>query len=303
MATTFGDSEYQYHPPWRKLLWVKQDYPDNYVDDSFLEELQKNVNVRDYDYWTMVYQSGIITQHISTVVIFVAIFIHLQNNSISATQLIWIGAASTTLGYFCWNLMAKQQSFRRGRVLKSAAFFFSTLLGLSPILKTLTSQTSDDTIWAMTVYCFLANVLSHDYGTQSGPRIKIPGSLSTNAAIFASVLLASRLDTNLDVFGFLSFAVEWFALFPIFRKHAQQVHAKQSIMLNMVLQLLCIILFFPISKAVVILYLFGFSFLTFICPYWLIFIQKYKNEIHGPWDEARPRLQKRTRRVTYRKYT
>jgi Phosphatidylinositol N-acetylglucosaminyltransferase len=39
--------------PWRKLLWVslhfvksnskvKQDYPDNYTDSSFLEELQRN---------------------------------------------------------------------------------------------------------------------------------------------------------------------------------------------------------------------------------------------------------------------
>lgn len=52
------------------------------------------------------------------------------------------------------------------RVAKSAFFFFVTLLGLSPILKTLTSQTSDDTIWALTVCCFLANVLFHDYKTQ-----------------------------------------------------------------------------------------------------------------------------------------
>src|SRR2546429_3374052 len=28
--------------PWRKLLWVKQDYPDNWTDHSFLEELQRN---------------------------------------------------------------------------------------------------------------------------------------------------------------------------------------------------------------------------------------------------------------------
>jgi hypothetical protein len=28
--------------PWRKLLYVKQDYPDNYVDDTFLDALQKN---------------------------------------------------------------------------------------------------------------------------------------------------------------------------------------------------------------------------------------------------------------------
>lgn len=58
------------------------------------------------------------------------------------------------------------------RVAKSAVFFFATLLGLSPILKTLTSQTSDDTIWALTVCCFLANVLFHDYGSQSRARVK-----------------------------------------------------------------------------------------------------------------------------------
>ncbi|KAI8093907.1 phosphatidylinositol N-acetylglucosaminyltransferase subunit C [Halteromyces radiatus] len=304
MASSFGSPEYQYNPnnpPWRKLLWVKQNYPDNYVDDTFLDELQKNVNVREYDYWTMVYQSGIITQHISSIVIFIAIFINLQLSALSGRQLIWIGSSFTGLGYLFWNMIVKNHAFKRKHVLKSAVFFFSTLLGLSPILKTLTSQTSHDTIWAMTVYCFLANVLSHDYAAESRTRVKIPGSLSTNAAIFASVLLASRLDTNLDVFGLLSFAVEWFALFPIFRRYLQDLNPKLSIALTILMQFLCVILFIQISKAVVILYLLGFCFLTFVCPYWLIFIQKYKNEIHGPWDEARPRLQQR-RRNLYRKY-
>ena len=49
---------------------------------------------------------------------------------------------------------------------KECLLFFVTLLGLSPILKTLTSQTSDDTIWALTVCCFIANVLFHDYNTE-----------------------------------------------------------------------------------------------------------------------------------------
>jgi hypothetical protein len=39
-------SEYHYsspnNPPWQKLLWVKQNYPDNYVDSTFLDELQRN---------------------------------------------------------------------------------------------------------------------------------------------------------------------------------------------------------------------------------------------------------------------
>ena len=59
--------------------------------------------------------------------------------------------------------------------------------------------------------------------TQSSPCIggyvrRFPGSLSLNAAIFASVMLASRLQSLLDVFAFLAFAMEWFAVFPMFRQ-------------------------------------------------------------------------------------
>jgi hypothetical protein len=42
-------TEYQYNlnnPPWQKLLWVKQNYPDNYVDSTFLDELQRNGNLQ-----------------------------------------------------------------------------------------------------------------------------------------------------------------------------------------------------------------------------------------------------------------
>ncbi|KAI8049819.1 phosphatidylinositol N-acetylglucosaminyltransferase subunit C [Gilbertella persicaria] len=289
---TFHTTEYSSHnPPWQKLLWVKQNYPDNYVDDTFLDELQRNVNVRTYDYWTMVYESGIITQHISSVVIFIAVFIYLQDHSLSGNHLIWTGSFLTGVGYIFWDLRIRNMNeLKRQRVVKSAFFFFITLLGLSPILKTLTSQISDDTIYALTVCCFLANILFHDYTTQ----VKIPGSLSTNAAIFASVLLASRLDTNVDVFAFLSFAVEWFSLFPIFRRQSK-------ISLTVTMLLACVLLFIRISKAVVFLYMLGFCFLTFVCPYWLIFIQKYKNEIHGPWDEARPRLQRPRRNMYSRK--
>ncbi|KAI8329201.1 phosphatidylinositol N-acetylglucosaminyltransferase subunit C [Blakeslea trispora] len=300
----FQQPEYNPHnPPWQKLLWVKQNYPDNYVDDTFLEELQKNVNVRTYDYWAMVYESGVITQHISSVVIFIAVFIYLQMNPTLGHHLILAGSCSTGIGYLFWDLTMSKSSdyqYKRQRVAKSAFFFFITLLGLSPILKTLTSQISDDTIYALTVCCFLANILFHDYTTQVN-SVKIPGSLSTNAAIFASVLLASRLDTNVDVFALLSFAVEWFSLLPIFKRHLREFNGYVQLALTLFMLSASILLFIRISKAVVFIYLLGFSFLTFICPYWLIFIQKYKNEIHGPWDEARPRLQRTKRNVYSRK--
>ncbi|RUP11995.1 phosphatidylinositol N-acetylglucosaminyltransferase-domain-containing protein [Jimgerdemannia flammicorona] len=184
------------------------------------------LNVRSYDYWTVVYESGVISQHISTIVVFIAVFIYLYNDMLSARSLIWIGSVLTAAGYIFWDwsIVQTEPSYRnkRKKTAKGALLFFLTLLGLSPILKTLTKDTSDDTIWALTVCLFMANMLFHDYGSNNRTNIKFPGSVSTNAAIFASVLLASRLGrlgTNSHVFGLMSFAVEWFALFPIFRRY------------------------------------------------------------------------------------
>ncbi|KAG0229969.1 hypothetical protein BGW42_001200 [Actinomortierella wolfii] len=209
--------------PWRKLLYVKQDYPDNYVDETFLEELQKNANVRQYEYWSVVLETTIVSQHISSIVIFVAIFIYMYSKeSLTPHALITFGTLGTALGYGFWDwsntMLTPTPNIQRWKIFKSAVLFFLTLLGLTPILKTLTEKTSEDTIWALTVILFLANLAFHDYGSGNRKNIKYPGSLSTNAAIFASVVLASRFTTNIHVFSLMSFAVEWFALFPMLRR-------------------------------------------------------------------------------------
>jgi hypothetical protein len=44
--------------PWRKLLYVRQDYPDNYVDSTFLEEMKKNGKMRSRQDVTMIHDVG-----------------------------------------------------------------------------------------------------------------------------------------------------------------------------------------------------------------------------------------------------
>lgn len=34
--------------PYKKVLYLKQDYPDNYVDSTFLEDLQRNGEYINY---------------------------------------------------------------------------------------------------------------------------------------------------------------------------------------------------------------------------------------------------------------
>lgn len=55
---------------------------------------------------------------------------------------------------------------------KSAGLIFFTLLGLSPVLKSLTKSTSSDSIWALSVTLFCLEIAVHDYSSASWKNIK-----------------------------------------------------------------------------------------------------------------------------------
>lgn len=66
-------------PKWQKLLYIKQNFPDNHVDTaSFLKLMKRNSNVRPLKYWKVVGESGRVTQQISVIFIFLALYIHLN---------------------------------------------------------------------------------------------------------------------------------------------------------------------------------------------------------------------------------
>jgi len=50
---------------WRKVLYKDQGVPDNYVDESFLDEMRKNLHTRTYQFWSVVLESGAVSQQIS----------------------------------------------------------------------------------------------------------------------------------------------------------------------------------------------------------------------------------------------
>lgn len=279
---------------WQKLLYIQQDYPDNYVDETFLEELQKNVNVHTYKYWTLVRESTVISQHLSSMLIFIGVFIHLYNQNITENTLIFSSTTLLILLFLCWTTKMKDIDSRfivnKLGMIKTGVLIFAILLGFSPILKTLTEETSSDTIYALTVIFFIGNLFLHDYRGKITKNIRYPDSLSINLAIFASVLLASRLPSNKSVFGLLAFAVEWFALLPFFLRFLKKVSVVYDLINTSLFIIFAIILFIPISKVVIVTFCFVVFLVNFICPIWLISVQKYKNQINGPWDEAKMKV-------------
>ncbi|KAK8155824.1 phosphatidylinositol N-acetylglucosaminyltransferase subunit C [Phyllosticta citrichinensis] len=188
---------------------------------------------------------------------------------------------------------------RRVTTIKSAVLIYCALLGLSPILKSLTKSTTSDSIWAMTSVLMCINVCFFDYG--GGVGAKFPASLSTNAAIMAASVLASRLESTTDVFSFLLFSIEVFGLFPVFRRHLRFVSWRGHLTLTIFLVMgagagFSLAVSGGTWKAAITGAVLG-SILTGlvmgICSWWLIGLQKYKNEIHGPWDPAQPIIRRR----------
>lgn len=57
----------------------------------------------------------------------------------------------------------------RLKTFKSAMLIYFALLGLSPILKSLTKSTSSDSIWALATWLLIINIFFFDYGSQYVP--------------------------------------------------------------------------------------------------------------------------------------
>ncbi|KAK4102193.1 hypothetical protein N658DRAFT_447665 [Parathielavia hyrcaniae] len=248
------------------------------------------------------------------------------------------------------------RTYVRLSTIKSAILIYFTLLGLSPILKSLTRSTSSDSIWAMSFWLLAINIFFFDYsgsswaGTGTGTGNASAGgattatgttttgttttttttntttatattrgvsginsssysssnkrmpvsALSTNAALMASTVLASRLPSTGQVFSLTLFSIEVFGLFPVFRQYARhrrswRYHAALTVLLVLgagagVGMILGDEHGWPWKKAVLGMVV-GCLMAALAmggCSWWLIGLQKYKNEIYGPWDPARP---------------
>ncbi|KAI5844721.1 phosphatidylinositol:UDP-GlcNAc transferase PIG-C [Tricharina praecox] len=349
---------------WKKLLWVKQDYPDNWVDPTFLKDLQRNINVHPYDFYSLVAESTVVVQHLASAVIFVTSFVAIYIEIVSPVSVVAVSTVLTIAGWAVWDRAVTSRddlaagggggggggsatalnhkglgldfsseqrssfnsgsyfppfdsavypssspttprpptpppppayqpantSLRKSRIIstfKSALLIYFTLLGLSPILRSLTKGVTSDSIWAIATWLFMANFLSFDYS--SSVERNFPASFSTNAAITSSVVLASRLTDTSHVFSLMLFSIQVFGLFPVFRRTLKHISWNWHVALTVVLVLGAAAgLWFVAGWGWALAWVLGVIAGMGGCGWWMIDLQKYKNEIHGPWDPARP---------------
>lgn len=185
---------------WQKKLFIKQSFPDNHVDVSFLNQLRKNVNVPCHDYSSLVHASTTLVQHLSAIVIFLCVFWAVVRERISVTQLVFTANLFTLIGYGTWMWWIKGEQMIAGKAselitvqrkqqLKAAMIFLMFLLGVSPVLKTLTEDTSSDTIAGLTLICFMVNYAFTDYSMTGDASNAVYNLLMISSALEVSTQL------------------------------------------------------------------------------------------------------------------
>lgn len=133
----------------------------------------------------------------------------------------------------------------------------------------------------MSALMLLAHLVSFPYAQPSPP-----GSLSLNAALFASVCLASRLPGALHTFAMLSCALLVFALWPCLLQTLRENAPGHFTVVCMGVCIGGIVGLGSQTLGGAVLLTLALASVTLLCPFLLVRLQRHKDNIHGPWDEA-----------------
>lgn len=265
---------------WKKNLYENTDYPDNYTDKTFLEELKKNVHITQISPLTAVRGAGLVTQEMCIVVFFVIVYVYMYNSWIEPETVFVQSSLVAAVGYLTYRILLTNKNYYDAMVkdLRTVLIFVVFGYVLSPILKTLTDTISTDTIYAMTTFMMIIHLIFFDYGVSAA---LVSSSLSLNAAIFGSVCLASRLASPFHAFVLLSNAVECFVLLPILLSKG-----RGSVIVLAAMITVAVYALWTVSLIMMFLFVCVTLFVTVLCPFWFLRWQNYKDNIYGPWDEA-----------------
>jgi phosphatidylinositol N-acetylglucosaminyltransferase subunit C len=160
LSTTSGSPPQQQNKPWKKVLYERQPYPDNYVDnEKFLSELDMNSTSPPLTFYGIFLNTAVIVQQITAVTIFVSIHKFIVKDE-SYVSLLFLFDGLILCTVYIVSILFHETILLS---FKSLILFLICLRIIAPILQTLTSSYSDDTIHALVIIFSTLHLVSHDY--------------------------------------------------------------------------------------------------------------------------------------------
>lgn len=221
--------------PWTRLLWIKQQYPDNYTDPKYLEFMDEMKKKREgaprieYDYDQI--RKDIMKFYnifLNSCFIYI-VFTFIYYYKYSAIRL----AGSITVVTMLVSTH-RDKELRSLLNVKSSLIIVFMLLTLSPVLKSLSKSTASDSIWTVSFWLNILYILTcatsslspslhkeetekqqasifYDINDHTNNK---PSNLATNLLLANVAMLASRLATTTDVFCFLLVCIQVNIILP-----------------------------------------------------------------------------------------
>lgn len=261
---------------WRKNLYEETGLEDNYTDPSFLIDLRTNLHVRFFTLAEAVKGVTILSNQLSCITGFLIVFYLINSKRIEPMSILWPSCVMTIIGY----LLYRGNNLSIACLIEDSRTLLTVLLFgylLAPVLHNLTDAISTDTIFYMTFFVMVINLLFHDYGLSVAMA---SNAVSLNAAIFGSICLASRLSDSYHAFVLLVESSIFFVLYPLFSREYWRAYFVIPIIM------LCAYTLVWLSLTVLWVYIGVITFVNIVCPCLFVLHQRYKRNIHGPWDEA-----------------
>lgn len=269
---------------WKKLLYVEQPFPDNYTPALFLDQLKRNTTVSKYLYRKLYHD-------FSLVALYALLLLLVNLNFLGIYLGYWKALVATACGTLLagLGLVALNSYTNLYETVKLNTVILLMLLLLSPVLRSLTKSTSSDSIWALSSVLTCLNVVCHDYALETSQNYR--AVISTNLSFTNGIVLASRLLLSMDAFVFLVFATEVCILFPMFdlRLREKLFSAHFSVML-FVYGIVASVIYVIHGAWFLLVYILGVIFVLLCLPWYFMSLQRYKNELQGPWDTAKPKI-------------
>lgn len=271
--------------PWKRILWIRQDYPDNYTDPEFIKHLHR-LRYRGKFAWPSPQSTTSVVQVRTDLVLFYS--------KLLSTSLVFIAfdfiyhykvdplpyavIMTVFILYLSW-----RSTTRSWVDLRSSLVITFAMLTLSPVLKSLSKTTASNSIWTLAFWLTLAYV-----GSMSPNPTSQTSNLSTNLLLAIVTVLASRLNSSTQVFCFLLICIQLNLVLP-------KLVVFNTWLFALVLSSLVftyVIVALGASYAVVALGL--SSFYIFVLPQWFVYWQTnyrgYEASLSRVWESQRPIL-------------
>ncbi|EKX74280.1 hypothetical protein BEWA_043210 [Theileria equi strain WA] len=188
---------------WRRVMYKDQKFPANYIDDDFLKGLDANgYNV--YSMNDICPKTLHVIDHVSTMILMGKVYFSMNKGTIQLRFII-ISIVVSMLMLSILMVLNKISWMESIRQIRMMLIIYLTIQLFQPVLQTLISPFSDDTVHALAFLVSVINIITQDYDLTHVREeyMRDVDVIPLNCLVLISIVLSSRFANSKQASAYL----------------------------------------------------------------------------------------------------